>query len=81
MSLVVERYLSELLQLSPAERGDLAARLLDSLEETDQVDADYEAAWEEEIRMRIEDVLTGRVQAVPLEEALKQIFAEDDGAD
>ena len=78
MTAVADGLVKELLQLSPADRGELAALLIDSLDENDETS---DAAWEEEIRTRIEDVVSGRVQTVPLEEALKQIFAEDDGAD
>lgn len=75
MSLVVERYLSELLQLSPADRGEVAARLLDSLDGID--DPQDDAAWEEEIRRRVEDAVSGRVKGIPLDEAMKQIFADE----
>lgn len=76
MTPAADRFLAELLQLPPADRGELAARLLDSLDP--DPDPDAETAWSEEIRSRIEDVLSGRVTAVPWAEARAQILADDD---
>ena len=81
MSAVADRFLSELLQLSPADRGEVAARLLDSLDGID--DPDDDAVWEAELTRRIEDGQSGRVQAVSLEEAQRQLLQDaskdDDG--
>ena len=68
--------LAEVLGWSADERGELAARLLESLD----ADADEGAAhaWDEEIRTRLEDVRSGRVTPVPWAEALRQIEADDD---
>lgn len=74
MSAVADRFLSELLQLSPADRGEVAARLLDSLDGID--DPDDDAAWEAEIRSRVEEIQSGRVQAVSLEEARRQLLQD-----
>ncbi len=74
MSAVADRFLSELLQLSPADRGEVAARLLDSLDGID--DPDDDAVWEAELTRRIEDVQSGRVQAVSLEEARRQLLQD-----
>ena len=60
------------------ERGQLAARLLESLDA--DADADAADAWDEEIRTRLEDVRSGRVTPVPWAKALRQIEA-DDGPD
>ena len=56
------------LQLPRAERARLAERLIASLDE----DAAIEQAWAEEIRRRVEELRTGRVQPIPGE----QVFAE-----
>jgi putative addiction module component (TIGR02574 family) len=55
--------LRKALALSERERADLASTLIDSLDTT--VDENVEAAWQEEIRRRIEDLRSGRVTAVP----------------
>ena len=75
MSAVADRFLNELLQLSPADRGEVAARLLDSLDGID--DPDDDAAWEAEILSRVDDAVSGREQGIPWEEARKQIFSDD----
>lgn len=77
MTPAADQFLAELLQLPPADRGELAARLLDSLDPA--ADEDAQAAWSEEIRARIEDVRSGRVKPVPWAEARAQILADDDG--
>ena len=69
--------LGELLAWPADERGELAARLLESLD-TD-ADPDAAEAWDEEIRTRLEDVRSGRVTPIPWAEALRQIEADDDG--
>jgi putative addiction module component (TIGR02574 family) len=66
--------LAEVMGWPADERGDLAARLLDSLEVGS--DADAAAAWDEEIRERLEDVRSGRVTPLPWAEALRQIEAD-----
>jgi putative addiction module component (TIGR02574 family) len=76
MSPAADRVLAELLQLPPDDRGAIAASLLDSLDPTD---TEVEAAWSEEIRMRIEDIQSGRVTPVPWSEARQQIASDDDG--
>jgi putative addiction module component (TIGR02574 family) len=70
--------LAEVLGWPEGERGDLAARLLESLDPG--TDDDAAAAWDEEIRTRLDDVCSGRVTAVPWEEARRQIMDDGDGA-
>jgi putative addiction module component (TIGR02574 family) len=78
MTPAADRFLSDLLALPAADRGEVAARLLESLDP--QPDSDAAAAWSEEIRTRIEDVRSGRVKAVPWTDAREQILADDDGS-
>lgn len=59
----------ELLKLPAAERARLAERLIASLDE----DAEIEAAWVEEVRHRDQEIQSGVVEAVPLEDALASI--------
>jgi putative addiction module component (TIGR02574 family) len=60
---------SELLQkalsLSEEERAELAGSLIESLDTT--VDAAAEAAWNEEIARRIEDLDSGKTKTIPWE--------------
>jgi putative addiction module component (TIGR02574 family) len=57
--------LKQALALPEKDRADLAASLIDSLDS--EVDVEVEAAWQEEIRSRIEDIRTGKVQTVSWE--------------
>ena len=66
-----QRLLEEALALSAQERTDLAATLLDSLDESE--DEGVEDAWSEEIKRRVEDVESGNVKTVPWSEARKRI--------
>jgi putative addiction module component (TIGR02574 family) len=56
--------LKKALTLPVAERAELAGSLIESLDETD--DESVKAAWDEEIRRRIEDVDSRKVTLVPL---------------
>jgi len=55
--------LKKALALPAEERGDLASTLIDSLDAT--VDENVEAAWQQEIRRRMEDLRSGKVGAIP----------------
>ncbi len=69
--------LAEAMHLPDTDRGDLAAKLIDSLDP--QSEADVEQAWCEEIRRRIEDIRTGQIQSIPWSEARKMILDDADG--
>lgn len=59
----------ELLKLPTAERARLAERLIASLDE----DAEVEAAWIKEVRRRDQEIQSGAVETIPLEDALTSI--------
>lgn len=54
------------LELTNADRAQLAARLLSSLDE----DAAVERTWEEEIGHRMDDLAAGRMKTRPVEELI-----------
>ena len=56
--------------LPPEERARLAEELLASL---DPHDAEVEAAWNEELRRRIDEVERGTVQLIPADRAFAQV--------
>ncbi len=62
----------EALKLPAVARGELAAKLLDSLESTD---AEAEQQWIAEAERRAADVRSGRVEAEPIRQALARIRA------
>ena len=70
--------LSELLEkalaLSAQDRGLLIDRLIASLDE-DPADEGVEAAWDEEIKHRIDDIRSGRVKTIPGEQVLGRLKA------
>jgi len=57
----------ELLKLPASERARIAERLIASLDEDTEVDR----AWLEEGRRRDNEIDSGKVEALPLEDALK----------
>lgn len=62
--------LKKALALSERERADLACTLMDSLDTA--IEQNVEAAWQEEIRRRIEDVRSGRVSLVPWDDVCER---------
>lgn len=79
MSPEVKKLLTDALQLPPQSRAELAAELIDSLDQ--EVDEDAEEAWSAEIARRVEDLETGRVKAVPWTEARRRIMGLSGGSD
>jgi len=72
----IAQLLTEALRLSEEQRGELAARLIDSLDPAS--DDDVEAAWGAEIQQRIEQLETGQVQPVPWPDARRMILDDTD---
>ena len=71
--------LVQALLLPDQERGDVAARLIDSLDPG--ADEDAEAAWSAEIQKRIEELRSGTVKPLSWEEARRQIMDDGDEPD
>ena len=63
-------------ELPLAERARLAEWLIASLDE----DAEIEAAWIAEVRRRDEELVSGAVEATPLEDALTSIETASGGS-
>ena len=62
--------LKRALALPEKERADLAGSLLDSLDAT--VDENVDAAWQEEIARRMEEVKSGKVKTISWTEVQKK---------
>ena len=75
MTAEAKRLLEAALQLPEAERADLAARLLESINPPTALPA----GWEEEVRRRVQDLDQGRVKTVPWAEARRRIVGGPDG--
>jgi putative addiction module component (TIGR02574 family) len=72
MPVTFEDVAKEARSLTPQERGRLLAILIDDLDSApESAAAEVEAAWEEEIARRLEEVDSGKVATVPAE----QVFA------
>jgi putative addiction module component (TIGR02574 family) len=81
MTEAAARLLAEALRLSEEDRGDLAAKLLESLDPPEEPeDADAEAAWEEEIRRRLAEIDAGTAEMIPWSEARRLIMEDGDAA-
>ena len=63
MARLVEQLYREASELSPEERAELAGRLLESLD--DQRDPDAEEAWAREIERRMAEFRSGNVRTIP----------------
>jgi putative addiction module component (TIGR02574 family) len=72
MDTTTHEILESALQLPERDRADLAASLIESLDES--FDADAQTAWAEEVRRRIADLDSGSVKTVPWDQA-RQIIA------
>lgn len=68
----VERLFDEALQLDSKQRSELARRLLDTLEDTDEK---VDAAWKDEARRRLASVRSGEAKVIPWEETRQRLFA------
>jgi len=64
--------LEKALTLSTRERGVLIDRLIQSLDDAPP-EAGVEEAWAEEIKRRVEDVRSGKVEMIPGEEVLRRL--------
>lgn len=71
----VSELLQKALELSTQERGLLAARLIDSLDD-EPAEEGVEAAWDEEIKRRVDDIRSGRVKTIPGEQVLREMAKE-----
>ena len=69
MSTLVEELSQKARALPPEERVRLAEELLATVQE---VDAEVDAAWDEEIRRRVAEIDSGTAKLIPAEE----VFAE-----
>ena len=70
MTSPVEDLVQRARALSPQDRARLAEQLLASLDE--ESDSDAEAAWEQEIGRRVDEIKGGKATLIPAE----QVFAE-----
>ena len=58
--------------LSAADRYVLGHRLLDGLDEPEEDPAEVKAAWKAELQRRIEEIQSGKVVGIPMEEVFRR---------
>jgi putative addiction module component (TIGR02574 family) len=77
MKSVVEDVVRQALKLDEHDRAEVAARLLDSLE---QADAEAEGVWLAELERRASELESGAVQGVPWEDLRERLVRGRRGA-
>ena len=75
MSTQLQTLLDAALQLPESERGELAARLMDTLDDAPE----FHEEWDDELKRRLEDYRSGKSVPVPWDEAMKLIMEDSDG--
>ena len=78
MSPSANKLLEEAIKLPEDARADLAAALIESLD--DERDPNVESAWSDEIARRLRDYEAGAVKPIPWREARKMIFGPRDAS-
>jgi putative addiction module component (TIGR02574 family) len=71
----VSELLEKALALSTEERRLLVSRLGATLDE-EGAEEGVEAAWDEEIKRRVDDVRSGRVKTIPGDQVLREMAKE-----
>ncbi|HUO15948.1 MAG TPA: addiction module protein [Verrucomicrobiae bacterium] len=71
----VAELLEKALALSSEDRGLLIDRLVESLDD-EPAEEGVEAAWDDEIKRRVEDIRSGRVKTIPGEQVLREMAEE-----
>jgi putative addiction module component (TIGR02574 family) len=68
----VDRLFDEALQLNSQQRSELARRLLDTLDDTDD---DVDGAWKAEARQRLASLRSGAATAIPWDETRRRFLS------
>lgn len=76
-SVAVEKIIQEVLALPPEDRARVANALRDSLdpEEESLTEEEWEAAWGEELKRRLQEIDEGRAELIPAEEVFAALRA------
>ncbi|MDR3068021.1 MAG: addiction module protein [Cellulomonas sp.] len=73
MTTGIEEITQAALTLGERERAALAATLLGSLDNPVGDPAEVETAWTDEIRSRVDDIVSGRVKTIPLAQVKAEV--------
>ena len=81
MGAILKDIETQALQLTPNERGELAHRLLVSLDgEQENLPEEIAQAWDKEIASRVADMYAGRTKGIPADEVMIELRAKSTGA-
>ena len=78
MSQSPQQLLDEALKMPPADRGELAAFLIESLES--ESDDGIDEAWSAEIARRVQEIDAGNVRMIPWSEVRQRLRGQDASA-
>ncbi len=78
MTSAIQDLLAEALRLPEDARADLAAAIVESLDDTTDGPAEVEASWSAEIQQRVADLESGLVKPVAWKDARRTIFGPAD---
>lgn len=73
--MAIEAVLDEVLKLPVEERAELAARILDSLDDADVIEPGHQAAWTEVIERRLQEARTDRTKLTDMGEVMARARA------
>jgi putative addiction module component (TIGR02574 family) len=68
----VSELIAKAMTLSPEDRGIIASRLIDSLDQ-ELSEEGVEEAWAEEIRRRVDDFRSGKTKPVSLDQVVQEL--------
>jgi len=67
-----QEVLAQAMQLSSKDRGRLIDELVESLDD-EPAEPGVEEAWGEEIKRRVDEIRTGKVELIPGEEVMREL--------
>ena len=77
MKATLEEVAMDALDLPSNDRALLARKLIESLDDAPAENpADVERAWQEEVERRLDDLVSGKVKAIPAEEVFAKLRAK-----
>jgi putative addiction module component (TIGR02574 family) len=73
MTEAAEKLKAELATLPAEDRAELAHFLMESLDEDEKADLDWDAAWTAELERRWKEIESGKEKGVPADEVFRRL--------
>jgi len=70
---IVEQIKDLAKQLDEKEKSEMAAWFLENMQEYEDDPAEVEAAWNKEIKQRIDDLDSGKAKTIPVEQVMTEL--------